>query len=415
MNVYKPIAISLSPNTETDDIYLALKLLFQVGIWKKGGSVKKIEKSFKDYLKVKYVFSFNSGRSALFAILAGMGVKKGDEVLLQAFTCNAAANPILELGAKPIFIDIDKDLNLNPENLERKISSRARVVIIQHTFGNPARIDEIKKICQRRNLFLIEDCAHAIGARYKGKLCGTFGDAAFFSLGRDKIISSVYGGIAVTNNHQISQKIKNIRESFLLPSNGWILQQVLHPIIFFLALPIFSFFNIGKVILYLCQKLKVLSPSVYKEEKKGKMSKCFPMKMPNAMAVLALNQFKKLERFGKHRKKIAEIYNQNFTEEQRQDLMKENASPVFMRYPIFIKNAKEVREKLKKQNILLDDGWHTLPIVPPGTNLSKMYYQKGSCPRAENIAKAILNLPTSINISSQKAEKIIQNIQNIQI
>ena len=462
----KPISISLSPNAEPDDIRLALKLFFRVVLRRVSrSSVIYLEDEFKNYLGIKSAFSFNSGRSALIAILEAFDIKEGDEVLLQAFTCNAAVNPILKLKAKPIFVDIDDTLNLDPKDLENKIihsinSGRApKAVMIQHTFGIPAKIGEIKEICKKHNLFLIEDCAHSLGAEYpikknsypapskeeagsatfqphysSGKV-GTFGDAAFFSFGRDKIISSVYGGMAVSGNDKIGERLKKIQKNLPFPSSSWTLRQILHPIIFSLALPVFSFLNIGKAILYLCQKLKILSSSVYPEEKKGKVAKYFPKKMPNAIAILALNQFKKLDKFNSHRQEIAGIYRRELdflslreverclpagrqeaiSSNEKQagnfSFTDKNAKSVFMRYSIFTERAGEIREKLKKQNILLDDGWHTLPIVPKGTDLEKMRYKKGSCPRAEKTAKTILNLPTGIKITKQDAERIIKLVK----
>jgi len=200
MSILKPITISLSPNTEKDDILLALRLIFQPWKWKRGKAIKELENQFKEYLGVKYAFSFNSGRSSLMAILSSLDLEQGSEVLLQAFTCNAAANPILWSGLKPIYVDCDEDdFNIDVENLERKITSKSRVVIVQHTFGLPAEMDKILDIVRQNNLILNEDCAHSLGAKYRGQKMGTFGKAAFFSFSRDKIISSIYGGMAVTN------------------------------------------------------------------------------------------------------------------------------------------------------------------------------------------------------------------------
>jgi len=390
-----PLSLSFSPNTEKDDVSLAWKLFFQPFKWQEGKEIKKLEEEFKKYLGVNYVFSFNSGRSAMLAILASIGVQSGDEVLLQAFTCNAAVNPILVLGAKPVFVDINETLNLSPEDLEKKITQNSRAVIIQHTFGMPAEIEKIKELCQKNNLFLIEDCAHSLGAEYQNQKVGTFGDVAFFSFGRDKVISSVWGGIAVTNNNQIGQKLERFQRNLDFPSKPWIFQQILHPISFAIALPLYNI-AIGKGILFLKQKLKILSPSVYPEEKKGKLAKYFPKRMPNAMALMALNQFQKLEQFNKHRKEIAEIYNHEFTRilRQAQDKFQvricannKNAERIYMRYSIFIENANDVREKLKEKNILLDDGWHSSPIVPPGTDLDKKQYQKGSCKKSRRSGK----------------------------
>ena len=163
---FRPISIFLSPNTEKDDVQLASKLLFKPWLWKKGKEILKFEEKFKKYLGARYAFSFNSGRSSLIAILEAMDIKKGDEVLLQGFTCNAAVNPILAKEAKPIFVDVDETINMNPEDLKTKITKNSKIVMIQHTFGWPAKIEEIKKITQESGLYLIEDCAHSLGAKY---------------------------------------------------------------------------------------------------------------------------------------------------------------------------------------------------------------------------------------------------------
>src|SRR3989344_3562099 len=126
----KPISISLSPNTEPDDVWLAFKLLFQPWRWQKGSVEVILQQEFK------YAFAFNSGRSALMAILDSLGIEKGSEVLLQAFTCNAVPNPILWSGLKPVFVDVDKEtFNIDVEDLKRKIGPKSRAVIVQHTFG----------------------------------------------------------------------------------------------------------------------------------------------------------------------------------------------------------------------------------------------------------------------------------------
>ena len=414
MNPFKPISISLSPNAEKDDIRLALKLLFRPHKWneKRSRSIE-LEEEFKKYLGVKYAISFNSGRSALMAILEAMKVREGDEVLLQAFTCNSAVNPILMKGAKPVFVDIDETLNIDLEDLKKKITPRSKAVMIQHTFGWPAQIEEILEFVRQNNLFLIEDCAHSLGAKYKGKFCGTFGDVAFFSFGRDKIISSVFGGLAVTNNEEIGERIKNFREKCDFPSNFWIFQQLLHPILVnYLVLPAYGLNQyLGRIILGLFHQLSILSKGVYKKEKKGEIPKYFPKRFPNALATLALNQFKKLEKFNNHRRKTASFYEKELKNTGfNLPLAKsqEGREPAFMRYPILVNfDIDEILQKLRRKKIFLDDGWRKSPVVPPDTDIDKMGYLFGSCPQVEKVAQNIVNLPTHINISEKEAKKIV--------
>jgi len=333
----KPISISLSPNTEKDDVSLAFKLVFQPWRWIIGKSSQQLEEEFKKYLGVRYAVSFNSGRSALMAILDSLGIREGDEVILQAFTCNAAVNPILERKAKPVFVDIDDTLNLDPEDLGRKISSKTKAVMVQHNFGWPARMEEISRIARENNLYLIEDCAHALGAKYQGKLCGTFGDAAFFSFGRDKIISSVFGGMAVANRDTIGEKIEGFQKRLGFPSCCWVLQQLLHPLLInckvIPAYGIHPFF--GRMVMGFFHKTNILSKSVYKKEKEGKTVKHFPKRFPAALAILALKQFEKLERFNKHRREMAGFYKKEL-EGFNLPLaeIREGLEPVFLRFPL---------------------------------------------------------------------------------
>jgi len=416
----KPISISLSPNTEPDDTKLAFKLLFQPWKWKKGENIELLEKQFKKYLGVKYTFFFNSGRSALMAILNSLGLEKVEEdksssspfadaretaeVLLQAFTCNAAVNPIIWSGFKPIFVDCnEKTFNIDIEDLKRKITPKSKVVMVQHTFGLPADIDEILEICQQNNLILIEDCAHSLGAAYKGKKVGTFGKAAFFSFSRDKVISSVYGGIAVTNDEFLAEKLKKYLMEVRLPSNFWIFQQLLHPVLMnWLILPTYSIF--GKYLLILFQWLQILSKAVHWKEKRGLRPGYFPKQLPNALAILALDQFKKLEKFNKHRKEIADFY--------REELKASSfglplaSEQIYLRFTVKHHKAHEIIKKSWQNNLLIGD-WYTTAIAPHDTKLDKMEYKVGSCPKAEKLARETLNLPTHINISEKEAKMIV--------
>jgi len=409
MNPFKPVSISLSPNVERDDLWLAFKLILQPWKWKKGKGIEELENQFKDYLGAKYAFSFNSGRSSLLAILKSLGASSEKEVLLQAFTCNAAVNPIIWAGSNPVYVDCNEDdFNIDVEDLKKKITPRSRVVIVQHTFGLPANIGEVLEVCQQNNLILIEDCAHSLGARYKGKKIGTFGKAAFFSFSRDKIISSVYGGIAVTNDDNLADKLRQIRKEFKYPSFCWILQQLRHPLFMrFKVLPFYDFLKIGKIVLVLSQKLHILSKAVHWKEKIGKIPSYFPKKMPNALALLALNQFKKMERLNEHRKEIAKFYFENLKDSGFEvSKIPDDREHVFLRFTVKHPNAHQIIHQAWKKNLLIGD-WYTSPIAPDDTKLDSVKYELGSCLKAEKLSKITLNLPTHINISKKEAQKIV--------
>ncbi|MCX6721037.1 MAG: aminotransferase class I/II-fold pyridoxal phosphate-dependent enzyme, partial [Candidatus Staskawiczbacteria bacterium] len=311
MSYFRPISISLSPNVEKDDVRLALNLIIRPWLWKRGKAIAELENEFKKYLGVKYAFSFNSGRSAFYAILKALELEndpKGTpEVALQAYTCNAVPNPILWAGLEPIYVDCNKDdYNISASDLEAKISPNTKVVVVQHTFGLPANMDQIRAICAKHSLILIEDCAHSLGAEYNGIKIGLQSRAAFFSFGRDKVLSSVYGGMVTTNDDEIGKKLGQLQKEFDMPSRFWIFQQILHPILLdYVILPIYNFLDLGKIFLVLSQVLHILSKAVSWKEKKGLMPDYFPKALPNALAMMALNQFTKLEKFNYQRQRIA--------------------------------------------------------------------------------------------------------------
>lgn len=423
----RPISISLSPNTETDDVRLAFKLLFQPWRWKTSAKSpasakatagkpafakamarkqekreKILEEEFQKYLGVKHAFAFNSGRSAFMAILDGLGLQKGDEILLQAFTCNAVPNPVIWSGLRPVYVDCSEDdFNIDAADLKRKITPRSKVVVVQHTFGLPADMEKVTDVCQMHDLILVEDCAHALGAKYKGRLVGTFGKASFFSFSRDKVISSVYGGMAATDDDALAEKIGEYQEKAGYPSSFWIFQQLLHPVAMnWKILPTYRMF--GKYLLIAAQQLRLLSKAVHWKEKRGMKPGYFPGRMPNALAQLALHQLEKLERLNEHRKQIAGFYykalqNSSF------GLPKnfEERENIFLRFALEHARAHELLKKAWARNLLLGD-WYTSPVAPDDTRLDKVAYERGSCPKAEKLSRETLNLPTHIHISEKE-------------
>lgn len=424
----KPISISLSPNTEKDDIFLALRAILRPWKWKisanqrfhprpsailnpRKSALEMLEEGFRKYFNVNYAFSFNSGRSSFLAILKSLDLNNNDEVLLQAFTCNAVVNPILWAGLKPVFVDCDENtFNIDLEDLKRKITPKSKAIIAQHTFGSPADLEEILEICQKNNIILIEDCAHSLGATYKEKKVGTFGKAAFFSFGRDKVISSVYGGMVITNDDFLAKKLKRFQEEISYPSYFWIFQQLLHPLLMnLLILPTYRI--LGKYLLVFFQSIGLLSKAIHPKEKRGEKPDYFPQKLPNALAILALYQFKKLKRFINHRRKITDFYFEKL-KDSLFELPKifSDQEQILLRFSIKHPQVHQIIKEAQKKNLLLGD-WYFSPVAPQDTELNKMKYRIGSCPKAEKLSKITINLPTHINISLKKAKEIIDFLQ----
>ncbi len=175
----------------------------ETSIYDRSGIIKEFEDEFKSFHGVEYALLTNSGTNALFSILIGSGLKEGDEVICPAYTFFATISPIFFTGAVPVLCDAQSDGNIDIGEIEKLITAKTKAIMITHMWGIPCSMDKILEICKKYNLKLFEDCSHAHGARYKGKLLGTFGDAAAWSLQGPKIITGGEGGIMLTRDKDI--------------------------------------------------------------------------------------------------------------------------------------------------------------------------------------------------------------------
>jgi len=408
---FQPIASAFAPNYTIWDILIASKYLLPWN-WTKlqnGKNSRRLERKFCEYMDSRWAISFDSGRSGLYAILKCLGIKDYDEVILQAFTTVALPNVIQWCGAKPIYIDIDeRTYNIDPEKIEEKINNKTKAIIVQHTFGNPAEMNKIIEIAEKHNLLIIEDCAHSLGTEYKDRKTGTFGDVAFFSFGRDKVISSVSGGMVITADNELGKKIKEFRDQMPYPKKKLIIKQLLHPIITFKALHLYYFFGIGKIIMFLSSKLGIITKAYSKEEKKNQKSENFPAKMPNALARIALHQMKLVKKFNDHRIEIANLYEKKLFNNKSIGLPKstQESKNIYLWYTILVQNKKELIKKARKKHIILGD-WFPQAVGPAEVNLKKAGYKKGSCSIAEKVSSQCVNLPTHYRINEREINKII--------
>jgi perosamine synthetase len=177
-----------------------------------GKRVRDFESLLRDYLKVKHVIAVNSGTTSLYAALLSADIKQGDEVLLPSFTFVATANSIVAAGAKPVFVDINKDdFTIDVSRLKAKITKKSKAVIPVHLYGHPSDMDEIIELCNTHSLDLIEDACQSLGSVYKKKQTGTMGVMGCFSLYASKVLTCGEGGAIATDNDNLADKLKMIR------------------------------------------------------------------------------------------------------------------------------------------------------------------------------------------------------------
>jgi perosamine synthetase len=178
-----------------------------------GPYIENFEKSFAAYHGVKHAIATHNGTIALHLALAASGITEGDEVIVPDLTFIATSNSVRYCQATPILTDVLNDTwNISPDLIRKAISPGTRAIIPVHLYGNPAAMDEIMEIAREFNLYVIEDCAEALGARYRGKQVGTFGKISCFSFFGNKIITSGEGGMCITNDDDLAERMRILRD-----------------------------------------------------------------------------------------------------------------------------------------------------------------------------------------------------------
>lgn len=393
-----PIAISLSPNTEADDVFLAGKMLLQPWLWWEAETVSQAAQLLSAKLNRQPVVLMSAGRSALYALLNAYGIRSGDEVIIQAFTCIAVPEAIRWTGAMPVYADIDETtFNLNPADVAKKITPKTRAIIVQHTFGIPGPLDKLRQLTQQHGIKLIEDCAHVV--------MPPRADAAIYSFGRDKALSCVFGGAVTSQDAAIVQKIREQQAALPHPPIWWIIQQLLHPLLFQVIIPLYFVGSVGKALLVGAQKLHLLSKAVEAREKTGGRPAHVSYRFSPALGYLLVNQLKKLERYTTIRRAHAQAYLEAFGQASLAD-----NQPAWLRYPLLVNDAPQLRQQAREQQMLLGD-WYDAPLAPKDADRKIFHYTSGSCPVAERVASRVINLPTYPRLTPDQRQRVIKFIR----
>jgi len=181
----------------------------------KGRYVREFEEKFAALFGVKYGIAVSSGTDAdaiACAVLYDFGAKRGDEVIIPSLTFVATGNAVLQAGLTPVFVDVEREtLNINPQKIEKAITPRTRAIMPVHLMGKPAAMDEIMGLAKKHKLYVIEDAAEAHGAEYKGQKIGAIGDMACFSLYAAHIVTTIEGGMLITNNERMAETARSLR------------------------------------------------------------------------------------------------------------------------------------------------------------------------------------------------------------
>jgi perosamine synthetase len=362
-----------------------------------GPAVAAYEQRFAETVGAAHGFSFAAGRMAFYALLEALDVGSGDEVILPGFTCVVVPNAVLYRGATPVYVDIDeRTFNIDPAKIEEKITSRTKVIVAQHTFGLVSDVDAIAEIATRHGVTVIEDGAHALGARLHGRPVGSLARAAFFSTDHTKVIGTGTGGMVTTSDHELAARLADIQAcaKFLPRPHARRTLAVfaaevilLHPVLAPIGRRVLEWWlRPGQKTPFFIDELQTSKPDDYP----------YPARLGNVQARIGLAQLERLPANLAHRRRHARAYDVALGVER--DVTDERNA--FVRY-VYLGDRTAWQRRFDE---IIDTGvWFTSVVHGRLTDLEAVRYTPGSCPIAEGAAKRTVNLPTHPRLRNANA------------
>jgi dTDP-4-amino-4,6-dideoxygalactose transaminase len=359
-----------------------------------------------------HAFAFWKGRIALYAILAALGLKDDDEVLLPGYTCVVVPNAVRYSGAKPIYADIiPGGYNLDPGSVEQRITPQTRALIVQHTYGIPADLGALSALASQHRLSIIEDCAHVLpGSRFRDQPLGAVGRAAFFSFQWSKPYTTGLGGMALTRDEKLAERLRAVQESFTDPPH---LQRIRLQVQYALYRRLFrpALYWVSRRSLHLLSSVGVLVGSSTDAELAGQLPDDLCWRMSHAQKNWGLARMERSAQNAAHRRELTRYYS---------DVLRRYGWPVLegygvedailLRYPVRVAAKLPLLEKARRARVELGT-WFETPLHPLSMSEHHLAgYRLGSCPIAEATAASVVNLPLHDRVTAAEAERIVRFI-----
>jgi perosamine synthetase len=357
-----PVAKPSLGKEELNNVIQAVK---EGWISSKGKFVQEFERRFPNYLGVKHGVATSNGTVALHLALEALDIGPRDEVIIPTLTFIATANSVAYTGAKPIFVDSHPNYwCIDPEKIEKHITPRTKAIIPVHLYGHPSEMDKLIEIAEAHGLFVIEDAAEAHGSEYKKKKVGSFGDIACFSFYGNKIVTTGEGGMCVTSNEKLADKMRILRDHGEDPNRKY-------------------WYNVVG----------------------------FNYRMTNLQAAIGVAQLEKLDKFIEKKTKIAKFYNELLKDVKGISLPPEEpwAKNVYWMYSVLVNDdysltRDELIEEYRQRHIETRPFFNPIHTMPP--------YKSGeSHPVAEELSKKGINLPSFTELSKEEIERIAEIIR----
>ena len=364
MSKFIPVAV---PDLSGNEKKYVMDCMDTSWISSNGAYIKRFEDAFAEYVGSKHALSCCNGTVTLHLALLAFGIGPGDEVIVPSLTYIATANAVRYCNATPALADCLEDTwNIDPKDIERKITPRTKAIIPVHLYGNPCDMDSIMAIAKAYNLYVLEDAAECHGAKYNGKMTGAIGDIGTFSFFGNKIITTGEGGMLVTDNDEFAKKMRILKGQGMDPNRRY------------------WFNEIG-----------------------------YNYRMTNVEAAIGLAQLENIDTHIANRKKVAEWYQEelsslkDYVDFQQSTVNSEN---VWWMFSILLTNKAAIsRDEL--MNKLKEDGIETRPLFYPMHVMPPYFDENACCPVSEKIASNGINLPTHSSVTREDISFICDRVK----
>ena len=332
----------------------------------KGKFVNEFEESFAQYIGIKHATSVSNGTVAIHLALVALGIGEGDEVIVPTLTYIASVNAISYTNATPVFVDSLQDSwQIDYNDVRKKITKKTKAIMAVHLYGHPCEMDTLVSICKEYGLFLIEDCAEAIGTKYKGKHVGTFGHISTFSFFGNKTITTGEGGMVVTNDETLFDRSTHFKGQGLAKS-----REYWHDVI------------------------------------------GFNYRMTNICAAIGLAQLEQIEKILENKRRVASLYSTNLKDSSIvfHNPISDEVEHSFWMCSIL---ANETEEREEIRNSLKLNGVETRPLFFPVHTMPMYAKAFQSHPIAENLGWRGINLPSYPELANAEIEFICNKIKEV--
>lgn len=348
-----------------------------------GPKVDALEEKLCEVTGAKYAVVVSNGTAALHLAALAAGFGEGDEVIVSSVTFAASSNCVLYCGAKPVFADIRPDTyNIDPESIEKLITPRTKGIVAVDFTGQAVEHDAIRDICKKHNLILIEDAAHAIGTKYKGRPVGSIADMTCFSFHPVKTVTSGEGGAITTNDEQLYHRLMRLRTHGITRNP----EEMVHP-----------------------------TDALWYNEQ---VELGYNYRMTEFQAALLLSQLKKLPKFSARRKEIVEKYDKAFSEMPEIFVQREIPESDTTRHLYILRlnldkltcDRRQFFDALYAENTRPQV--HYLPVYWH-SYYEKLGYQKGICPNAEKYYEEVMSIPLYYSLTDADTDDVIRAVKKV--